>query len=52
MTVDDLIAAALRYSDNTAANLLLDRIGGPGGLRTALRGSSSVTCCPPHDGRD
>ena len=37
MSVSDLIAAALQYSDNTAANLLLDQLGGPSGLRSALR---------------
>lgn len=37
MTLHDLIAAALQYSDNTAANLLLDRLGGPAGLQAALR---------------
>ena len=29
MSVADLCAAALQYSDNTAGNLLLDRLGGP-----------------------
>jgi beta-lactamase class A len=43
MTVDDLIAAALQYSDNTAANLLLNQLGGPSGLRTALRGLGDTT---------
>lgn len=37
MSVDALIAAAVRYSDNTAANLLLDEIGGPRGLQRELR---------------
>jgi beta-lactamase class A len=37
MRLRDVIAAALEYSDNTAANLLLDRIGGPPGLQKALR---------------
>ena len=32
MTVDALCAAAIDYSDNTAANLLLQTIGGPRGL--------------------
>ena len=36
MTVRELIDAALRYSDNTAANLLFDVIGGPDGLDRAL----------------
>ncbi|MFJ3217753.1 class A beta-lactamase [Kitasatospora sp. NPDC086801] len=30
MTVADLCAAAIEYSDNTAANLLLHELGGPG----------------------
>jgi beta-lactamase class A len=37
MTVDALIAAAVQYSDNTAANLLLDEVGGPRGLQRELR---------------
>jgi beta-lactamase class A len=37
MTLRDLIAAALQYSDNTAANLLLAQLGGPTGLQAALR---------------
>jgi beta-lactamase class A len=37
MSIDDLIAAAVQYSDNTAANLLLDEIGGPKGLQRQLR---------------
>jgi beta-lactamase class A len=36
MTVRDLIDAALRYSDNTAANLLFEQIGGPAGLDRSL----------------
>jgi beta-lactamase class A len=36
MTLRELADAAVRYSDNTAANLLLDRIGGPAGLDAAL----------------
>ena len=31
------MVAAVEYSDNTAANLLLDQLGGPGGLQQALR---------------
>ncbi|MGW7004787.1 class A beta-lactamase [Streptomyces sp. NPDC054933] len=38
MTLRDLIAAALQYSDNTAGNLLLEQLGGPGKLQAALRG--------------
>ena len=37
MTVRELCDAALRYSDNTAGNLLLRQIGGPAGLTRAAR---------------
>ena len=37
MTVDSLCAAAIDYSDNTAANLLLQTIGGPHGLTEFVR---------------
>lgn len=43
MRVRDLMAAALRYSDNTAANLLMARLGGPAALRAALRGIGDTT---------
>jgi beta-lactamase class A len=36
MTLQALSAAAVRHSDNTAANLLLDRLGGPHGLDAIL----------------
>lgn len=36
MTVAELCSAALRMSDNTAANLLLERIGGIEGLKRSL----------------
>lgn len=36
MTLRALCSAAVRYSDNTAANLLLERLGGPQGLDTIL----------------
>lgn len=36
MTLKALCAAAVRQSDNTAANLLLDRLGGPPGLDAIL----------------
>lgn len=36
MTLRDLCDAAVRYSDNTAANLLFDALGGPQGLAAAL----------------
>ncbi|MFJ3160159.1 class A beta-lactamase [Streptomyces kanasensis] len=37
MSLRDLCAAALRYSDNTAANLLFDALGGPEGLERKLK---------------
>ena len=37
MTVAELADAAVRFSDNAAANLLLDLVGGPSGLQEALR---------------
>ena len=37
MTVEALCAAAIAYSDNTAANLLLARLGGPAALTRFVR---------------
>ncbi|MBB2899465.1 beta-lactamase class A [Kineococcus radiotolerans] len=37
MSLRDLAAAATTVSDNTAANLLLEHLGGPGGFESALR---------------
>ncbi len=37
MTLGELCEAAVKYSDNTAANLLLDQIGGPGGMTEFFR---------------
>ncbi|WP_329215532.1 class A beta-lactamase [Streptomyces sp. NBC_00683] len=37
MTLDALCDAAVRFGDNTAANLLLDQVGGPRGLGTVLQ---------------
>lgn len=37
MTLRELALAAVTVSDNTAANLILDRLGGPQGLEDALR---------------
>ncbi|MEV4432590.1 class A beta-lactamase [Streptomyces sp. NPDC049555] len=37
MTLRELCDAAVRYSDNTAGNLLLDALGGPQGLNAALK---------------
>ncbi|RUR01823.1 class A beta-lactamase [Labedella endophytica] len=36
MTIGDLADAALRYSDNTAGNMLFEVLGGPTGFDTAL----------------
>ncbi|MBN9566701.1 MAG: class A beta-lactamase [Alphaproteobacteria bacterium] len=38
MSLRDLCAAAIEWSDNTAANLILKQIGGPAGLTRWLRG--------------
>ena len=38
MTLREIGGAALRHSDNTASNLLLEELGGPEGLGEALRG--------------
>ncbi|MGU3409623.1 class A beta-lactamase [Microbacterium sp. M1A1_1b] len=37
MTVRELIDAAMRFSDNTAANLLVERVGGPDAVERYLR---------------
>ncbi|MEW2475300.1 class A beta-lactamase [Micromonospora gifhornensis] len=37
MTLRAIADAAVRYSDNTAGNLLFDRLGGPAGFKQALR---------------
>lgn len=37
MTLRDIMDAAIRYSDNTAGNLLLKQLGGPDGFEAALR---------------
>jgi len=37
MTLREVAEAAVRYSDNTAGNLLLEKLGGPKGFETALR---------------
>ncbi|WP_409567262.1 class A beta-lactamase [Pseudomonas sp.] len=63
MSVADLCAAALQYSDNTAANLLLDLLGGPSELTAFARrqGDSvfrldrnepSLNTALPDDSRD
>jgi len=43
MTVASLCEASMTWSDNTAANLLLDTIGGPGGLTKYLRSIGDTT---------
>jgi beta-lactamase class A len=43
MTVRALLDAMLRSSDNTAANLLVERIGGPGEVQRFLRGLGDRT---------
>jgi beta-lactamase class A len=37
MTVSELVSAAIQYSDNTAANLLLRAVGGPASFTAYLR---------------
>ena len=37
MTLRQIAEAAIQYSDNTAGNLLLQKLGGPEGFETALR---------------
>ncbi|WP_206427815.1 class A beta-lactamase [Bacillus sp. FJAT-42376] len=37
MTLREICDAAIRYSDNTAANLLLQKLGGPNGFEKGLR---------------
>nr|WP_245354327.1 class A beta-lactamase [Brachybacterium sacelli] len=37
IALGEVVDAAVRYSDNTAGNLLLVRLGGPAGLEAALR---------------
>ncbi|WP_306318568.1 MULTISPECIES: class A beta-lactamase [unclassified Streptomyces] len=37
MTVDELCGAAISYSDNTAANLLMERLGGPTAVTRFVR---------------
>ena len=43
MTVGDLCASAIQVSDNTAANLLLDRLGGPKALTAYAHGLGDTT---------
>jgi beta-lactamase class A len=43
MTYSQLAEAAVRFSDNAALNLILDRIGGPAALDAALAGRGDTT---------
>lgn len=43
MTLQAMMEAALEDSDNTAANLLLEQLGGPSRLQQALRGIGDTT---------
>jgi beta-lactamase class A len=43
ISLRDAMDAALRYSDNTAANLLFRELGGPAGLGAALRAVGDTT---------
>jgi beta-lactamase class A len=43
MTLQAVMEAAVEYSDNTAANLLLQQLGGPPQLQQALRGIGDRT---------
>lgn len=63
MTVRELCDAALRFSDNTAANLLLRQIGGPRGITRFARSlgdrltrldrwETELNTAHPHDLRD
>ncbi|MFE9722133.1 class A beta-lactamase [Streptomyces sp. NPDC005794] len=50
MSVRELCDAAVRYSDNAAANLLFRELGGPRGLQDALRGlGDNVTRCDRYE---
>ena len=43
MALRDVASAAITVSDNTAANLLLERLGGPAGFEQALRALGDTT---------
>ena len=43
VSIDEACAAAIDLSDNTAANLLLERIGGPSAVTAFLRRSGDLT---------
>lgn len=46
MPLGEVVDAAVRFSDNTAANLILERLGGPEGLASALRAIGDDTTEP------
>lgn len=46
MTLKELSDASLRYSDNTAGNLILKQIGGPSGFKNALEGIGDTVTNP------
>ncbi|WAL69834.1 class A beta-lactamase [Amycolatopsis cynarae] len=46
MPLRAVLDAALRYSDNTAANLMFRELGGPAGLTAALRAIGDATTSP------
>ncbi|SCG74971.1 class A beta-lactamase [Micromonospora coxensis] len=46
MTLREIADAALRHSDNTAANLILAELGGPDGFERALRGIGDTVTDP------
>ncbi|GAA3360138.1 class A beta-lactamase [Saccharopolyspora gregorii] len=43
LTLREVIDAAIRYSDNTAANLMFRELGGPAEMTAALRGLGDTT---------
>lgn len=43
LTLQEIIEAAITVSDNTAANLLFEQLGGPDGLEVAVRGFGDAT---------
>lgn len=43
MTIAELCAAALQYSDNTAGNLLMKQLGGPAGITAYARSIGDTT---------
>ncbi|MER7726972.1 class A beta-lactamase [Streptomyces sp. NPDC096323] len=50
LTLRELCDAAVRYSDNAAANLLFRELGGPRGLQDALRAlGDSITRCDRYE---